>query len=469
MTGSTQARCGGAIRQALLLTCLATALLWQGTTMALEDTLTNAQRQLETNQPDAAYQRLRQLDQEHAGTVEYDYWLGVSALRAGHLSDAMLALQRVLFNQPRHAGARLELVATHLRLGQIDAASRELARLEALDAPPDAEVAMRRYRDAIEAHQRREHGPRHRARLTLESGYDSNAQRFPGQFFIDPNQLIPEALRPLVEEIELIELSRQGSLFQQLGARYQGHYPITDHQRIELDTALQSRHYLEDEAQPYNLSALQGQLGWRHALSAERSWRFTLQTLKAWHDTDFSSLLMRWGIGAEYRHPVGEDSRLRWHAQWRDNRFDQAPRHDHDSGRLGVELHMPQAGWALRARALVEREWTRADGAAARDGGDLNHYLVGLGADIPVGARQQWRLDLDHRWREYRDEGFAIYNEFEPAVRRDGSWEASVEWLYQLGSSWLLQASAHYEKRDSNIAFFDMHRHQARLGINYLF
>ncbi|APX92423.1 hypothetical protein BWR19_05420 [Halomonas sp. 1513] len=453
----------------LAFTTLLLALISQGT-LALDGPLADARQQLEADAPEAAYRQLRSLDHQHAGTPEFDYWLGVAALRAGHPSEALLALERVVLAEPRHAAARMERVAAYLRLGQVDAAASELELLETLDPPARARQAMQRYEQAIDEQRQRDSPPRHQARLMLETGYDSNAQRFPSRFLIDPNQLIPEALRPLVEEADSIELSRQASHFQRLAGQYRGHLPLDDDQRLLFEAGVQSRYYQREEAQAYNLSVLQGRLGWQYDLDAERQVSLSLDALRAWQDTDFSRLMRRWGVVGEYQHPIGQDSRLRWHGHGYDNRFDQRSLNDHRTAGVGVDLRVPREGWALRLRGLTEREWASSHGTGhQREGGDLDHYLLGVGIEIPVGHRQQWRLDLDHRWRHYRDEGFAIYNDFTPDERRDRSWEASVAWYIQLDRDWLLHAAADYERRYSSIDFFDSHRVQARLGLSYLF
>ncbi|MBD3898142.1 tetratricopeptide repeat protein [Halomonas sp. ML-15] len=196
--------------------------------MAYQAPLTEARQQLEADAPDAAYEQLSQLDHQHAGTPEFDYWLGVAALRAGHPSEALLALERVIRAEPQHAAARMERAGAYLRLGQIDAAERELEILGTLDPPARARQAMRRYQHAIDEQRQRDSGPRHQARLMIETGYDSNAQRFPSRFLIDPNQLIPEALRPLVDEADSIELVQRSSHFQRLAGHYRGSQPLSD-------------------------------------------------------------------------------------------------------------------------------------------------------------------------------------------------------------------------------------------------
>ena len=440
---------------------------WPGSAQAatLEAALADARQLLQADRASTAYDTLRRLDDQHAGEVEYDYWLGVAALRAERPSEALLALQRAILNDPRHAGARLELVGAYLQLNRPGPAERELERLEALDPPPQARRAMRRFRAAIE--QGHDPAPTHRVRLGVELGYDSNVQRYPSRFLIDPNDLLPDVLRPLVEPVDEIEIRRTGSPFQQVGAGYRGAFPLQGRHRLEVNTSLQSRLHGDSEATPYDITAVQGRLGWHQAFREARSLRLTLGALKAWHDSGFDALLTRWSLGAEYAHDLG-DSRLIWHTRWQDNRFDATPRNDHLAGKAGIEMRLPREGWTLRLRGLVEREWE--DGAdPGRDGGDLDHTLVGIGADLPVGHRQLWRLDLDRRWRHYRDPGFATYNDFEPARREDDSWEVSLRWLYQWQDDWLIQARAEYEHLDSSLDFFQTERFQTRLGLHYLF
>ncbi|MCE8022411.1 tetratricopeptide repeat protein [Halomonas sp. MCCC 1A11036] len=453
----------------LLPAVVIAASLGSPASLSYQNPLDEARQHLEADAPEAAYQQLSELDQQHAGTPEFDYWLGVTALRAGHPSQALLALDRVIRTDPQHAAARMARVGAYLRLGQIDAAERELDVLASLEPPAQARQAMQRYQRAIDERRQRDTSPRHQARLMLETGYDSNAQRFPSRFLIDPNQLIPEALRPLVEEADRIELARQSSHFQRFAGHYRGSQPLNEDQRLLFEAGVQSRYYQREEAQAYNLSVLQGRLGWDYDLDAERRLTLSLDALRAWQDTDFSRLLRRWGLSTEYRHPLAQDSQLRWHGHAYDNRFDQRSDSDYQSAGLGVELRVPRGAWTLRVSGLAEHERAgRHAGQARRDGGDLDHLRLGVGLDIPVGHRQQWRFDLDHRWRRYQDEGFALYNDFSPAARHDRSWEASVGWYLQLDRDWLLHAKADYERRHSSIEFFDNHRVQARLGLSYL-
>ena len=76
---------------------------------ALADVIEAAQSALQQGDAERAYTLLAEQEANYAGNVDYDYWFGLSAVRAGKPARATFALERVLSEQPNHAGARLEL------------------------------------------------------------------------------------------------------------------------------------------------------------------------------------------------------------------------------------------------------------------------------------------------------------------------------------------------------------------------
>ena len=108
------------MRQFILLStvrCLLFILLsvaMSHTTWAYQAELGNAKNLLAQGENQSAYSQLRVTELEHSGEPEFDYWLGVSALRAGEPSHALMALDRAILRQPNHAGARMELSLIHI-------------------------------------------------------------------------------------------------------------------------------------------------------------------------------------------------------------------------------------------------------------------------------------------------------------------------------------------------------------------
>lgn len=461
------------IVQCLLGTLLSAAVispLW-----AFQAELVSAQDLLAQGDNQSAYSQLRATELEHSGNPEYDYWLGVAALRAGESSHALMALERAILRQPTHAGARMERVAALVQLDQLGTAKREIKQLQALSPPPDAQAAIARFHAVIEQRQQAKNGPQHQGLLGVDIGYDSNPQQFPNEIAIDP--LRPDIRRVVEELIDLgLEpngdpsmfdrqvFSRDASSYQRLQGNYQGLFPIDAQSRWRINTTGQAQRYTEVAAQDYDLTLAQAQLGYQRDLAAQRTIMLKGSALQGWSGPSQRRLLTRWGSGVDLRHPIGLDSELTWQLDAQHNRFS-AANNNYDSGRLGVQLDTRYTALRTRLTAQIEHEWA----TGIRDGGDLLHLLLGAGIDYPLGDRHLIRANLNLRIRTYQDEGFGAYNKFSSATRRDHIRQARLSWLHQFNSDWLLEASADVERRSSSINFFDMRRYQTQLALRYLF
>lgn len=124
---------------------------------------------------DTAYQLLAAQMDTLGGDPEFDYQLGLAALDSGYYSEAVFALQRVLFNDPRFAGARLDLARAHTALGDYAAAREELDRVEAAKPPVQVAAAIEALRSRIDNQAVADTGLGLRGRVALVAGYDTNA------------------------------------------------------------------------------------------------------------------------------------------------------------------------------------------------------------------------------------------------------------------------------------------------------
>ena len=448
-------------------------------TTPLTTPLEKAQHYLAQGNADAAYQTLQASELSNSGQPDFDYWLGVAALRAGQPGHALIVLDRVIIREPNHAGARLERLAALIQLDQRLAATTEITRLNALSPPPEAQAAIERFQTVLDQRQRRETERQHRWQLGVDIGYDSNPQRFPNEITIDPLQpAIREALDALIEmgltpqlepgqdltDFDERVFSREASAYQQLQGRYQGTYPVNETSRWLLNATGQAQRYQDDAAKDFDLALVNAQLGYQQDLEAQRSVTYRASLLQAWSGKHQAPLLTRWGGEAEYRHPVGVNSTLDWQLGIEDNTFDTS-RNDYVSGRLGLQLTTRHAAVTTRMSAQLGHEWANAQ----RNGGDLLYAHAGAGMDYPVGDRQLLRADLSYQQRRYQQDGFSLYNNHVAVERHDQLWQARLMWLYQLNPDWLLEARADIEHRDSNVDFFDTHRLQTQLGLRYLF
>lgn len=107
-------------------------MIYSSTALAvpMTDPYRDATRLLSEGQPDAAYEALLTLEQQHASDPEYNYLLGVASLQSGHFSQARNAFERTLLLEPDNAGAYLDLAITNIELKNYDEALRLLTTVE---------------------------------------------------------------------------------------------------------------------------------------------------------------------------------------------------------------------------------------------------------------------------------------------------------------------------------------------------
>lgn len=129
-----------------LSACLALLSAWP----AFCDEFTDrARRLLDAGQAREAYALLLPLESARAGTVEYDYLLGIAALDSGDADRAVFALERVLAVQPGHLQARAEIARAFAAQGDRAGARRELELVRAASPPPEVQRTIDRFLAAI--------------------------------------------------------------------------------------------------------------------------------------------------------------------------------------------------------------------------------------------------------------------------------------------------------------------------------
>ncbi len=161
------------LRRASLVTVA--ACLWALSTLAsAQDALLDkARAELAAGSAAAAYATLAPAEAERAGEPAYDYLLGIAALDAGKLTNAVFALERVVSVEPDNMLARAELARAYARLREFQAAQKELDTVRGGRVPDEARAQVERYLGAVETaiSQAR---TQVRGYLSLGGGYDTN-------------------------------------------------------------------------------------------------------------------------------------------------------------------------------------------------------------------------------------------------------------------------------------------------------
>ncbi len=72
---------------------------------------------IENGKASKAFELLAPLESKLAGSVDFDYLLGIAALESGNPAVATLAFERLLLIRPEFAGARIDLGRAYFKMG----------------------------------------------------------------------------------------------------------------------------------------------------------------------------------------------------------------------------------------------------------------------------------------------------------------------------------------------------------------
>ena len=135
--------------------------------------LERARSLLAQGRPEEALSILAPQVRWYAGSPEFDYLLGISALDTGRPGDAILAFERVLAVQPDHLQARAEIARAYLAVNEKDSARRQFEVVAANRIPPEVRRVIDSYL-ALIGRSDETPGPKLLAYVEFGTGWDSN-------------------------------------------------------------------------------------------------------------------------------------------------------------------------------------------------------------------------------------------------------------------------------------------------------
>jgi tetratricopeptide (TPR) repeat protein len=154
------------------VTCLFLLIALSASGTVFADTQTIKQL-LEEGNSEAAYQHALTLSAENEGDPEFDFLLGMAALKSGHLPEAVFALERVVIAEPENHRARLELARVYYLQKDYQNAKTEFLAVRAQHPPANVRKKIDAYLSAIDKGMNALTGAMS-ARLSMSFGYDSN-------------------------------------------------------------------------------------------------------------------------------------------------------------------------------------------------------------------------------------------------------------------------------------------------------
>lgn len=411
--------------------------------------------------PQQALEILLKEEETFAGDLEFDYWLGIAATRQNEPAIALLALNRVLAQQPFHAGARIERVGAYIQLSRDQEALNDLDYLQTLQPPAQAQRVMDQYREILAERERRKNAPSHLYMLSMDMGYDSNVGRTPDGYQLCLSNLF--CTDPFSEE---------ASTYNTLRGIYRYRHPLGNESRIEATFLGQYRNYAKDELERYNLGALQGRVNWHHALTLDEFISIEGSLSRIWLDQPLEPYSWQAGINAAWERPALTDATYRLSGHWRINQHDEFKRNNFQLFGLDNQLrYMLSSQLQLRGNLLVEFEQAAKDGpspSSVREGGDLLHTRLGLGSNYQLSSRHSAGLSLHYGELIHQDTGFAVYNNLEAIKRQDKRFEIAADYTWIITPHWMFQLQAIHRKQESNINFYDNQQNLIQAGISYV-
>lgn len=407
-----------------------------------------AREHLNNGKAQAAYDVLAEKEPEYAGNEEFDYWLGLAAVRAGQPARASFALERVVADNPNHAGARLELAAAYLQLGQREAAAAELDVLEKLNPPAEASARITALNKELDRQERRAQQSPVGGYVGLEVGFDDNVGTW------------PEGLDLGAATLETID-SGYGSV---RGGAWYRMQPAADH-KVTLSLNGQVRANEEDEAQQFDQEYLAGRAEWSHDLDGRNEIATSLDIAALRRDGE--SYYSLGGIGAEWRRKISTSRRMALGAQLRQIMFE-ADIFDHTISRLTARFNDQIAPrWSVTVDINGDYEAAEND----RPGGDAALFNVSGSSWYQVMPRHRVGAQLGVGYASYRSdyEAFEAINNAAAESREDIRLTTALMWDWFPASRLQVRGQAMYRDQDSSIEAFTYDQTVVSAGLSYYF
>jgi outer membrane protein len=115
----------------------------------LGDLIAQAQALITSKRSAEALKLLKAAEDSYAGSVDFDYVLGIAANDAQQPGQAILALERVLLAKPEFLQARAELARAYLLAKENENARREFEALNLQPIPPEVKRTIAQYLNAL--------------------------------------------------------------------------------------------------------------------------------------------------------------------------------------------------------------------------------------------------------------------------------------------------------------------------------
>lgn len=433
----SQARCG-------LFFLLAFSLFVAAPVFAESEVQSKARALMAKEKYQQAYTLLEKAAVDEAGDPEFDYLLGIAAIRAGKPAQAVFALERVVQTQPNYAAARMELVGAYMQLGLDRQAQEQLDILKTQNPPPAAQESMARFQDILRP--RLSDTPRAVRLLGLSIGHDSNVGSYP-DMGLDLGGV-------------LLSVAPTESTFTLLRGTWWQPHKLSDERQLETTVHAQLRNYQDSDATQFNLGLLHAGVVLNTTLDASNSYDLGLQANKLWLDN--SGFRDHLGASAFWERRLDAGLQGRLGLKLHSYRFD-PDIYDYNMTALSGELNKT---WNPQLRGALTLDLEQENASNDRNGGDALRYVLGGRLDFVLAGGHQLSTALNLSRTDYAD-SYAPHPLYNPGTttrdRIDDTVDLNLQWRRSIARNWQLEADLDYRKQTSTVRFYENDRWTAQL------
>lgn len=154
MTDRTLGETNKMIRSVTRAAALGALMIGASVAHAAPDSVATIKDLVDQGQFERAYEHALAAEARYEGDPEFDFYYGLAAIEVGRYSEAVFALERVVFAQPDQLRVRLELARAHFLAGNYPAAQVEFQRVLDTDPPAGVRNNIERFQRQIEIAQR---------------------------------------------------------------------------------------------------------------------------------------------------------------------------------------------------------------------------------------------------------------------------------------------------------------------------
>ncbi len=410
--------------------------------------LDQADALIRLQKPTQAYELLAPLEEDRAGTPEYDYLLGVALLEIGNPQNAVFAFERCLAVEPKNGPCRVQMARTHLALGETDNARAELEVVQAYNPPAEVQQIVNQYLGAVTTLEKQQQR-RITAYAQVGVGYDSNINSAPD----DANKFAAA----LPQYKGFTNPTANDSAYASLNAGSGIVYKANDTVSLLADANAQTRSFFADHN--FDYQALDGSVGM--ALNLESFTLLTkLQAQHMWLDgKDYRTLL---GNLLQVQSGVG-NGQIALFVQGNKLTYDsQSAR---DGSRKNVGLAYSGVIDAAMTPSFYASLYTGNEDIDEIKAAYLSHNFKGIraGGGLSLMPNVSLNGQISYEQRKHNDAVYPLF--LVNRADKESNIGFNINWKIKPHLS--LQPNYTYTNNQSNIAFSDYTRHVFNVDLRF--